>query len=211
MKYQNVLFDLDGTLTDSSLGITNSVMYALEKFGFPIPEREKLYPFIGPPLRESFEKFCHLSTENAEKAVSFYREYYSKTGIFENEVIAGIPELLQFLHQQNVRCLVATSKPEKFTRMILEHFDLMQYFSFCACASMDSSHVEKPEIVADALKHCEGNSVMIGDRFYDVNGAKANNIPCIGVLFGFGSREELENAGADFIAEDMDELRKLLS
>jgi phosphoglycolate phosphatase len=211
MKYQNVLFDLDGTLTDSSLGITNSVMYALEKMGLSVPEREKLYPFIGPPLRESFEKFCGLSQMDAEKAVSCYREYYSKTGIFENEVIAGIPELLQFLNAQNVCCLVATSKPEKFTRMILEHFDLMQYFSFCACASMDSSHVEKPQIVADALQHCQGNSVMIGDRFHDVYGAKANNIPCIGVLFGFGSREELENAGADFIASDMDELRNLLS
>ena len=198
--YRYVLFDLDGTLTDPGEGITNSVMHALRRMGIDPPEREALYPFIGPPLLESFAK-------------AYYREYYRDRGIFENRVIDGIPSLLEALTAAGCQCVLATAKPLHFAAQILEHYHLDGYFAHTAGASMDSSKTEKPMIVADALALCgagAGEAVMVGDRYNDVEGAHANGIPCIGVLFGYGTRAELTEAGADFIAEGPAAVRRLV-
>ncbi|MBQ9695460.1 MAG: HAD family hydrolase [Oscillospiraceae bacterium] len=204
MRYDTVLFDLDGTLTDPGQGIKNSVRYALRKSGVPIPSEEVLDQFIGPPLYESFEKLCGMPQDASLQAVAYYREYFSAGGMFENEVIPGIPELLGALNDAGIRCIVATAKPEVFTVQILRHFELDQYFSFVAAATLDKSRAHKDEVIAYALENGgipEGSSiVMVGDRDQDVNGAAANGLPCIGVLFGYGSREELESAGAIQIA-----------
>ena len=211
--YRYVLFDLDGTLTDPGEGITNSVMHALRRMGIDPPEREALYPFIGPPLLESFAKYYGITGEDGLRAVAYYREYYRDRGIFENRVIEGIPALLEALTAAGCQCVLATAKPLHFAAQILEHYHLDGYFAHTAGASMDSSKTEKPMIVADALALCgagAGEAVMVGDRYNDVEGAHANGIPCIGVLFGYGTRAELTEACADFIAEGPAAVRRLV-
>ena len=172
--YQYILFDLDGTLTDPGLGITNSVAYALKKMGIPVPERSELYKFIGPPLLDSFSQFFGLSREESEQAVTFYREYFRRKGIFENQVYPGIPELLAKLQESGRTLILATSKPEEFALRILEHFGLKTYFSFVAGATMDSSRCAKVDVIRYALENCGitdlSAAVMIGDREYDVIG-----------------------------------------
>lgn len=205
MKYEVVLFDLDGTLTDPGVGITNSVAYALEKYGILNEDRTELYKFIGPPLHESFEAFYGFSKEKAMEAVAYYREYYSDRGIFENMVYEGIEELLAQLKEAGKTLLVATSKPEMFARMILEHFGLTKYFDYIAGSNMDGSRTKKDEVISYALM--AGNvtdlskAVMVGDREHDILGAKKVGVDSIGVLYGYGSMEELINAGADMIVE----------
>lgn len=203
--YQYLLFDLDGTLTDPGLGITRAVSYALAKFDITVPDRKALYPFIGPPLKESFERFYHFSAEQSEQAVSFYREYYKKQGMLENEVYAGIPALLQQLKEQGKTLLVATSKPELFAVQILEHFGLAPYFSLIAGATLDNSRTQKADVIAYALDRLSisnpESAVMIGDREHDIFGAKANGLDAIGVLYGYGSEAELTRAGATYLAE----------
>lgn len=212
IMYQYVLLDLDGTLTDSGEGIRNSAAYALEKFGIRGQSSEELNRFIGPPLYVSFETFYGFSHEDALKAVAYYREYFSETGIFENRVIDGIPEVLQALRQAGCTCVLATSKPRVYAERILEHFGLAEYFAFVSAATLDNSICEKPDIIRQALQGygISGNAVMVGDREHDVNGAKVCGLDCIGVLFGYGSREELELAGAAAIAADAQELAELL-
>ena len=212
--YDVILFDLDGTLTDPGEGITNSVAHALEKFHIPVPERRELYKFIGPPLYESFMRFYGLDREKALLAVEFYREYYRDRGIWENEVYAGIPELLEKLKGAGKRLLVATSKPENFALQILEHFDLRQYFDRVAGSTLDSSRVEKADVIRYALEQqgiAPGPSVvMVGDREHDVLGARKAGLDCIGVLFGYGDAPELQKAGAARIAATVEELAGLL-
>lgn len=211
--YNTVLFDLDGTLTNPGQGITNSVAYALKKFGIEVEDRQELYKFIGPPLYESFMKYYGFSQEKAETAVSFFREYFRDTGIFENEVYGGITDLLDEIKNSGRRIILATSKPEEFAKRVLSHFGLDKYFDFVAGATMDSSRVEKSDVIAYAIKEsgCTGeNAVMIGDRLHDILGAKENGLDSIGVLFGYGSREELEEAGADYIAETVEEIIKFI-
>lgn len=204
-KYQYYLFDLDGTLTDSGLGITNSVKYALKKYGIEEDDMDKLREFVGPPLAESFQKYYGFSEEESKRAIEYYREYYTAGGMLENEVYEGIPELLEQLKNAGKSLIVATSKPELFAKQILEHFELAQYFDCIAGASMDESRVDKAEVIDYALRLCniekKDRIVMIGDREHDILGAKKNGLDSIGVLFGFGSREELKNAGADHIVE----------
>ncbi|MEE1239661.1 MAG: HAD family hydrolase [Acutalibacteraceae bacterium] len=213
-NYKYILFDLDGTITDSALGITNSVKYALNKLNAPVPPYETLCKFIGPPLLDGFRDFCGFDSEKAQKAVSFYREYYETTGLFENAVYDGIPELLKALNDNGKSVILATSKPEKFARLILEHFNLSQYFGFAAGASMDETRNNKDAVIDYALKECnikdKALAVMVGDRHHDIDGAKRNGISCVGVLYGFGNREELETAGADYITEDINALYKIL-
>ena len=213
-KYKYILFDLDGTITDSAPGITNSVKYALKKLGAPIPPYETLCKFIGPPLLDGFRDICGFDTEKAQAAVKLYREYYETTGLFENAVYDGIPELLRALKENEKTVILATSKPEKFARLILDHFDLMQYFNYAAGASMDETRNKKDAVIAYALKECnitdKSLAVMVGDRHHDIFGAKENGISSVGVLYGFGNREELTAAGADYIAENIDELDKIL-
>lgn len=212
--YNYLLFDLDGTLTDSGAGIINSVLYALKKFGIEVQDTTQLNAFIGPPLAESFQKFYHFSQEQAFQAVCYYREYFSEKGIFENKVIAGIDILLDELSHAGKKLVVATSKPEVYTIKILKHFNLLSYFEFVAGATMDETRNTKTAVIAYALEHIDVVSkekvVMIGDRKHDIEGAKNNNIDSIGVLFGYGDRKELEQAGANYIVESVEKLRTLL-
>ncbi len=213
-NYKYILFDLDGTITDSALGITNSVKYALEKLGAPIPPYDTLCKFIGPPLLDCFMDICGFETPKASLAIKYFREYFETTGLFENKVYDGIPEFLRALKESGKTVILATSKPEKFARRILEHFDLTQYFDLTAGASMDETRSKKDAVIAYALSLCDikdkSLAVMVGDRRHDIFGAKQNGISSVGVLYGFGDREELEAAGADYIAEDITALYKIL-
>lgn len=209
--YQTILFDLDGTLTNPALGITNSLAYALEKFNIEVTDKKELYRFIGPPLQDSFENFYHFSKEDSLKAVDFYRDYFRHKGLYENEVYQGIPDLLERLKAQGKKLLVATSKPEEFARQILKHFDLFDYFDLVAGASMDGSRRLKGDVIAHALTSAQVSdlsaAIMIGDREHDIIGAKKNGLDAIGVLYGFGNREELKKAGATYIATNVEELQ----
>lgn len=212
MKAANLLFDLDGTVTDPGIGITNSVMYALKKFGIEEHDREKLYKFIGPPLASSFEEYYGFSKLAAVLAVDYYREYYSKQGIFENQLYPGVEQMLSRLQEQGKRLILATSKPEVFAKRILEHFQLDSYFAFVSGSMLDGKRVEKAEVIAYALERCGcgKDAVMIGDRRHDVIGARKNHLDCVGVLFGYGSRQELEEAGAKWLADDVPALERIL-
>lgn len=206
-----ILFDLDGTLTDPGLGITNSVMYALKKFGITETDREKLYRFIGPPLAESFEKYYGFSTLASFLAVDYYREYYAEKGIFENKLYAGMDVLLEQLCEQGKKLVLATSKPEIFAKKILKHFQIDQYFHFVSGSFLDGKRTDKAEVIAHALKECHSSkALMVGDRIHDVIGAKKCGLDCIGVLFGYGSRQELEQSGAKWLVNDVEELKALL-
>ena len=213
-RKQVILFDLDGTLTDPGIGITNGARKGLERFGIQEPDRTKLYKIIGPPLLESFQVYYGLTPEQAEEAVSAYREYYGVTGLFDNKVYEGIPELLRDLRAAGKILAVATSKPEAFSLRILENFGLAQYFHHIGGASFDSSRSAKADVVRYSLGLC-GNpdphtAVMVGDRKHDVIGAQENGIQSIGVLYGYGDRAELEAAGADAIAASVVHLREML-
>ncbi len=213
--YQTILFDLDGTLTDPGLGITNSVAYTLEHYGIHVSERSELFKFIGPPLQYSFETFYHFSKEDAKAAVERYREYYREKGIYENALYDGMDKLLQSLHDSGRKLMVATSKPEEFALQILDYFDIKKYFSFVAGAGMDGTRGSKAEVIAYALE--KGNvtdlssAVMVGDREYDILGAKQMGLASIGVLFGYGTREELEAAGADYIAPGVADIGNIVN
>ena len=212
MKYTTMLFDLDGTLTNPGLGITNSVAYALKKYGIDVKDRTELYKFIGPPLLNSFQDYYGFSEEQAVQAVEYYREYYQKTGIYENYVYEGIPELLKELTAEGITLLVATSKPEPFARLIMEHYHLAEYFTYIAGATMDNkTRVKKADVIRYAMQNCEAEDkeklVMVGDRKHDILGTKEVGIDSIGVLFGYGAREELEQAGATYIAETVEAIR----
>ena len=211
--YNTVLFDLDGTLTDPGQGITNSVAYSLKKFGIEVEDKKELYKFIGPPLHDSFMKYYGFSDEEAETAIVYYREYFRDTGIFENEVYDGIEKMLGEIKTSGRKIVLATSKPEEFAKRILIHFGLDKYFDFTAGATMDTSRSKKGDVIAYALREsgCSSeNAVMVGDRLHDILGAKENGLDSIGVLFGYGSREELESAGADYIAETVEDILKFI-
>ena len=215
--FTHIFFDLDGTLTDPAQGITNSFIHALKYYGLPIPTYEELCKLIGPPLPYSFESTFGFDHDKAMEAVGKYREYFADRGLFENKVYPGIPELLQKLKAQGKHLLVATSKPQEYSIKILEHFNLAQYFDFICGSLMDESRSKKSEVIAYALECCglgEGGKdkvLMVGDRFHDIEGAKANGIKSCGVLFGYGSRQELKDAGADYIAKDIQSLLKILN
>lgn len=207
--YDTILLDLDGTLTDPGLGITNSVMYALEKFGIYTQDRTSLYHFIGPPLLEEIQRSYGFSEEQALKALAYYREYFGVTGLFENEVYDGIPETLEKMKDAGKKLIVATSKPELYSVRILEHFDLLRYFDFVAGSTMDNSRVRKADVIAYALKENsvdKNRAIMVGDRQNDVQGAIANGLDCLGVLYGYGSLEELKQAGAMKFADSPEDI-----
>jgi len=214
VKYEYILFDLDGTLTDSAIGITNSVMYALNKYGIEVSDRSELYRFVGPPLSDSFENFYGFSREDAKEAVEYYREYYREKGIFENLVYDGCENLLKTLKDNDMTLAVATSKPEVFARQILEHFDMAKYFTYIAGSNLDGTRVKKGEVIRYALESCNirdlSKTIMIGDREHDIIGAKEAGIDSIGVLFGYGDKDELVTAGADFIADRVSDIGQVL-
>ena len=214
MSYQTILFDLDGTLTEPAEGITNSVAYALAKFGITVTDREELLRFIGPPLMDSFMEYYGFDEAKARQAVAYYREYFSVKGLFENSVIQGIKELLEELQAAGKQLVVATSKPEYFSLQILEKFGLLSYFTFVAGATMDETRTRKADVIAYALEHisyeAKASTVMVGDRHHDVEGARALGLDAIGVTFGYGSREELQGAGATYVVDTIAQLRQRL-
>ena len=213
-NYQYILFDLDGTLTNSQLGITTCVAYALESFGIHTENPEELRKFIGPPLKESFVKYYNMTDGEGDRAVEKYRERFATVGLYENEVYAGIPELLQKLKAQGKTLLVATSKPTVYSDKILEHFGLKEYFSYIAGSELDGTRVNKAEVIQYALEQMKITEsekiVMIGDKEHDMIGAGICGVDSIGVLYGFGEREVLENHGATYIAETVSDLEKIL-
>ncbi len=200
-----VLFDLDGTLTDPCIGITDSVAYALARFGITVDDPHRtLTPFIGPPLVDSFEKYYGFSPDEARRALGFYREYFAPTGIFENTVYPGVPEALRALRTAGRVLCVATSKPEVYARRILEHFSLGACFDAVCGATLDESRVRKADVIAYALETLGVSpdaAVMVGDRLHDVEGAHACGLSALGVTYGYGSRDELTAAGADALAD----------
>jgi len=212
--YHTILFDLDGTLTDPAEGITNSVAYALEKFGIASPGKAALLKFIGPPLWDSFEMFAGLSQADANRAVAYYREYYGEKGMFENILYPGIPELLQKLKAAGKTLLVATSKLDIAAEGVLKYFNLDGYFSFVGGSNLDGSRSKKSDVIAYALK--EGGisdrttAIMVGDREHDIIGARAQGLDSLGVLYGYGDLEELEAAGADYIVSTVEEIGDVL-
>ena len=209
-----ILFDLDGTLTDSAPGITACVQYALEKMGKPEEDADKLRCFVGPPLKDQFMSYAGFSEEEAMEAVRYYRERYTKSGMYENSLYPGVEELLAFLKDRGCVLAVASSKPEHFVRQILEHFHLTGYFTEIVGAGMDEKRTTKAEVIEEALKRLDMASsrqdvVMVGDRSYDIVGAHECGVQCIGVGYGYGSMEELINAGVTYVADSVEELEIL--
>ena len=212
-RIKNVLFDLDGTLTDPAEGITNALMHAQRRLGMPVSSREELFVFIGPPLIETFMSEWGLTRAEADEALLYYREYFGTKGLFENVPYPGIGACLADLQAAGLRLFVATSKPEPLSVRILEHFDLLPYFEAVAGSTMDERRTKKGEVIAYALEtyHLDpAETIMVGDRKHDVIGARENGLPCIGVLYGYGSRAELMEAGAAALAEDLSQLSALL-
>lgn len=209
-----ILFDLDGTLTDPKTGITLSTAYALESFGIHVEDPDTLCKFIGPPLTESFMKYYDMDEKDAERAVEKYRERFSVTGIFENRVYDGIPEMLQELNVQGYVLATASSKPEVYVVRILEHFGLSKYFTVIAGSELSGERTKKGEVIQYVMRQLgvedPSEAIMVGDREHDIIGAKEQGIKSVGVLFGYGSTEEFKAHGADYIVETVEELRRLL-
>lgn len=212
--YQHILFDLDGTLTDPAAGILRSLRYALGKMGLADPGDDVLLHFIGPPLVESFQSVCSLTQEQAWEAILHYREYYGEHGLYDNRIYPGIEPLLQSLHQQGKSLYVATTKMTSFAVQVLEHFHLAGYFSQVVGALPDGSRTAKRELIAEILKEIpeqeRAKAVMIGDRKYDMIGAKAHNLDCIAVTYGYGSIEELRSEDPTQMVSSLDELKNIL-
>ena len=214
---QYLLFDLDGTLTDPKVGITTCVQYALASFGIEEPDLDKLEPFIGPPLKDSFMQFYHMDEEQAQAAVEKYRERFRDTGIFENKLYEGVPEMLQALNSKGMFMAVASSKPTVFVERILEHFHIAKYFKVVVGSELDGTRASKEEVVAETLKQLFGDKpvekekvYMIGDRSFDAEGARALGVESVCVTYGYGSMEELKAAKADYIVRSVEELKKFL-
>jgi phosphoglycolate phosphatase len=209
---KSILFDLDGTLTDSGEGIINCASLALRHFGLPVPDREAMRVFVGPPLRDMFFKFG-VPADRLDEAVEVYRSRYIPIGKFENTPYPGIHDLLAQLKKEGHKLYVATSKPEQMSMDILNKFELTPYFDLLAGATLDGSRDTKADVIAYLLKQIgpQAETLMIGDTVYDVVGANAHGIPTIGVSWGYGSVPEMKNAGAKAIAHTMDELHDLIN
>ncbi|WP_191018020.1 HAD family hydrolase [Treponema zioleckii] len=211
--FDYLFFDLDGTLTNPAKGIANSFVYALKYYGIEIPSYEKLCSFIGPPLLDTFRTQFGFSDEKAAEAIVKYREYFAEKGLFENSVYPGIKNLLEKLKSAEKKLVVATSKPEEYSVRIIEHFGLAEYFENVCGSNIDETRSKKDEVIEYAIARNgitdRSKILMIGDRKHDILGAKKTGLKSCGVLFGYGTREELKTAGADFIAESLAELEKI--
>jgi phosphoglycolate phosphatase len=209
-----LLFDLDGTLTNPQEGITKCVQHALRAFGIEEPDLEKLIPFIGPPLIQSFMEFYNMSEEDARKAVTVYRERFGTVGLFENFPYPGIADMLAELKAQGKILAVASSKPTVYVRRILEKFELAPYFDVIEGSNLDGTRVDKKEVIAEVLSQLDNPSaddlLMIGDRKFDVIGAREMGFGCVGVRFGFAAPDELEQSGAIYIADTVRDLHRYL-
>lgn len=207
---KNYLFDLDGTIIDSGEGVTKSIQYSLKKMGWEsIPEKENLYWCIGPPLRESFKKIVGNNTREVEYAIKLYRDYYKEEGLFLAYLYDGIEKLLQKLVESGNNIYLATSKPLVYAEKILEHFDISGYFNEYYGNVLSGKDIAKPELISNIInneKLQKDATLMIGDRAYDINGACLNNLKSCGVIYGYGSRKELMDAGADFLVKHPGEI-----
>lgn len=230
--YEYILFDLDGTLTDPKPGITGCVQYALHKMGIEEPDADKLTPFIGPPLLDSFHEFYGFNEEQGWQATQYYRERFRATGWCENAVYPGMESLLSNLKAAGKKLAVASSKPQEFVERILVHFGLRPYFDVVTGSGMDGTRTKKEEVVEEALRQLLPEALfqeimnkksidqsglqkydtvaMVGDRRFDVEGAKAYHIASVGVAYGYALPGELSEAGADVIAETVEELAEVL-
>lgn len=215
MTKKYILFDLDGTLTDSKEGIVKSMQYALHHVGIEVEDLDVLDRHIGPPLVDGLREFWGLEEDKVQEAAARYREYFKEKGIFLNAKYEGIDSLLEDLVEADKTLILATSKPEVFAKRILEHFGLDRYFADICGATLDDTRRKKGDVIAYALMKNgitdKEQVVMIGDRYHDILGAKENGISSLGVLYGYGNREELVNAGADAIAKDLKELKEILT
>lgn len=213
MNREYIFMDLDGTISDPKEGITKAVAHALSYYGIQVENLDTLEKFIGPPLLDSFRDIYGFSEEQSREAVEKYREYFSRQGLFENVLYDGMKELLEEIGSQGKELVIATSKPEVYTTQILEYFGIRQYFHFVAGSTLDGSRSKKGDVIRyalDSLKIKADQAVMVGDRKYDVTGAKENDMYVIGVLYGYGDRAELETAGADCIVSDVEGLKEKL-
>ena len=213
-NFEYILFDLDGTITDSGEGITKSVQYALKSFDINVEKLEDLNKFIGPPLKDSFKKYYNFDDEKAELGLKKYREYYAEKGIFENSLYDGVVDVLEGLKKNNKTIILATSKPEVYAKQILEYFKVDKYFTFAAGSDFEETRVKKGEVIKYALEEAKisdlSKVVMIGDREHDIIGAKENNIKSIGVLYGYGDVVELTQARAEYIAKTPKEILNIV-
>lgn len=213
IKYDGVLLDFDGTIADTGEGIFSSVRYAIEAMGFdPLPE-ETIHTFIGPPIFSSFRRELNLSDEDSAKAVEKYRERYVEDGIYKLKVYDGLEKLMNDMKKSGIKLAIASSKPENFIVKILEFLKSDNLFDYISAPENDKAPESKTALVERAVNHLgidKSRAVMIGDRYFDIDGAKGAGIDSIGVTFGFGSKEELQNAGATFIAENVDDIRKII-
>jgi phosphoglycolate phosphatase len=213
-SYDTILFDLDGTLTDPKLGITKSIQYSLKHFGIIEEDIDSLKKFIGPPLKDSFIEYYNFSNEDANNAIEKYREYFSEIGIFENRLYQGIKELLNTLHNEKKNLIIATSKPTVFAERILEYFKIHRYFNLVVGSNLDGTRSKKGEVISYVLKQykCEAKNkiIMVGDRKYDIIGAKEAEIDSVGVLYGYGSIIELKGENPNYIVKNIDELKEIL-
>lgn len=219
--FQYILFDLDGTLTDPKTGITASVQYALRAFGIEEPDLDKLEPFIGPPLKDSFQEFYGFDEAQTQKAVEKYRERFNVTGIYENEIYPGIEKMLETLHKDGRKLAIASSKPTPMVERVLDYFHIRQYFGYIIGSSLDGTRGKKEEVVGEALRQMapdgltaaqkKAHVAMVGDRRFDIEGAKAHGLTSVGVRFGYAPEGELEAAGADLIVDTVEELADVLT
>ncbi|WP_102409453.1 HAD family hydrolase [Parabacteroides bouchesdurhonensis] len=214
MDKKYILMDLDGTLTDPFYGITRSIQYALKHCGIVENDLQKLTPFIGPPLVDSFREIYQFSHQQAVEAIGYYREYFVKQGWSENKVYPGMEDFLKQQRALGRQLYVATSKPEELAIKILEHFGLSRYFEYIGGDTMEHTRTDKAEVIRYVLQYAGitqlEKTIMIGDRKFDINGAHQAGIECIGVLYGYGSREELKNAGADILVDSIEELSRIM-
>ena len=218
MAYEYYFFDLDGTLTNPKEGITRSAQYALNHFGIHEPDLDRLIPFIGPPLKDSFQEFYHLTPDQIPTAIAKFRERFSTVGWKENEVLEGIPEMLEILHAQGKQLVLASSKMEEFVRRIMDLFDFSPYFCEIVGGSKDESRSKKKDVIQEGIRRLglEGNSdlrdriLMVGDRKHDVEGAHLCGLRCMGIYSGFAEEGELEKAGAEYIVHSVEEMKEKL-
>ena len=211
MTYKAVFFDLDGTLTDSGEGIINCATLALNHFGLPVPSRQEMRVFVGPPLDQTFIRYG-VPADKTDEAIRVFRSRYTTVGKFENFPYPGVREMLETLKEQGCRLFVATSKPESLANEVLNHFDLAKYFEKICGATMDGSRSHKADVIRYLLAQVSGveNVVMVGDTAYDVIGAAEHEIPCIGVSWGYGLIEDMEKAGAVGIAHSPEALMQMI-
>ena len=211
MEIENILFDLDGTLTDPKEGIIRSIKYALDKLRKDAPATEELLWCIGPPLKESFKKILKSDDDTAETALYFYREYFKERGILENKVYPGIPETLEKLNKEGIKLFVVTSKPYVYANEILTYFNLLNFFKEVYGSFLSGKLTDKGELIGYTLKDARistKKTLMVGDREHDIAGARKNDVRSIGVTYGYGTGKELANSGADFIVDSPKEIYK---